>query len=103
MSAPDDAVIDLMLDAYWATVGPVPHTDMQRTDMRAALAAAEGVGYVLSVVPIARPIAEWHEDMGPAFWWSFPIEEAPYAGSPLDDGWPGYHTHWTPIIVPRGP
>jgi hypothetical protein len=71
-----------------------------------------------------RPLSEYHEDMGPVLWWKFPIEEAPYVGSPLDcgytvqidteirtharklpsstrnfdvGGWPGYHTHWTPI------
>lgn len=65
----------------------------------------------------ARPLAEWHEDMGPVLWWAFPISEAPYIGTPLDvarqhelkldgtvigkfdthTGWPGYHTHWTPL------
>lgn len=65
---------------------------------------------------IARPLSEWHEDIGPVLWWCFPVEEAPYVGSPLDlgrtvevhtsegvvsrfmvGGWPGYHTHWTPL------
>lgn len=50
-----------------------------------------------------RPLSEWHEDEGPVLWWSFPIEEAPYAGSPLDTDWPGYHTHWTPIPIPVPP
>lgn len=45
----------------------------------------------------ARPIDQWHEDHGPALWWRFPIEEPPYSGTPLDDDWPGYHTHWSPI------
>ncbi len=70
----------------------------------------------------ARPLSEWHEDIGDVLWWAFPIAEAPYVGSPLDlgqmvevtirahgvekamvayvGGWPGYHTHWTPIIEP---
>lgn len=70
---------------------------------------------------IARPISEWHEDMGDVLWWSFPIEEPPYVGSPLDcgqnvkvtvgdnefvaciGGWPGYHTHWTSIRIPESP
>jgi hypothetical protein len=47
-----------------------------------------------------RPLAEWHEDLGPMLWWFFPIEEPPYVGGPLDTDWPGYHTHWTPIPVP---
>lgn len=68
-----------------------------------------------------RPLEEWHEDFGDCLWWSFPVEEPPYVGSPLDcgfnvpvtvgdnefyarvGGWPGYHTHWTPIPVPQPP
>ncbi|GBF73075.1 hypothetical protein PA598K_01360 [Paenibacillus sp. 598K] len=51
-------------------------------------------------IRIARPIEEWHEDYGDALWWTFPIEEAPYCGSPLDSDWPDYHTHWTPFTLP---
>lgn len=51
----------------------------------------------------ARPECEWHEDIGQVLWWSFPFEEAPYVGSPLDTAWPGYHTHWTPIPLPARP
>lgn len=78
-----------------------------------------------------RPISEWHEDIGPVLWWKFPIEEPPYVGTPLDlgqevllqasvpldqtpntqtfagtfmvGGFPGYHTHWTPIPIPQLP
>ncbi len=53
--------------------------------------------------PVARPISEWHEDSGSALWWRFPIEEPPYSGTPLDSDWPGYHTHWTPIVCPDEP
>ncbi len=61
----------------------------------------------------ARPLAEWHEDIGDVMWFKFPIEELPWIGSPLDigqtvevhtykgdvargvvGGWPGYHTHF---------
>lgn len=64
----------------------------------------------------ARPLSAWHEDDGPVLWWAFHVQEAPYVGSPLDlgqtvevhthagmvsrfqvGGWPGYHTHWTPL------
>ncbi|MNW52580.1 hypothetical protein D3C74_301050 [compost metagenome] len=48
----------------------------------------------------ARPIDEWHEDYGDVLWWTFPINESPYCGTPLDSDWPDYHTHWTPIVVP---
>lgn len=75
----------------------------------------------------ARPIEEYHEDMGDVLWWKFPIVEPPYVGSPLDlgrpvqvvvydgsntkletvfnvGGWPGYHTHFTMIETPtEGP
>ena len=44
-----------------------------------------------------RPLADWHEDDGPALWWTLPMCEAPYSGSPLDSDWPDCHTHWTPI------
>lgn len=50
---------------------------------------------------LARALAEWHEDDGPVTWWAWCghewAGEAPWCGTPLDQGWPGYHTHWTPI------
>lgn len=49
---------------------------------------------------LARPKDDWHEDMGAVLWWVFPIKEPPYCGTPVDTDWPGYHTHWTPLIVP---
>lgn len=51
----------------------------------------------------ARTLEEWGEDYGDVLWWKFPIEEPPYVGSPLDEKWPAYHTHWTPIVVPQPP
>lgn len=67
----------------------------------------------------ARPLDEWHEDMGDVVWWALDehgewLGEPAYIGSPLDlgknirvtvdgndfvcsvAGWPGYHTHFTP-------
>ncbi len=76
---------------------------------------------------IARPLDEWHEDYGDVLWWFFPMTEAPYVGNPnclghtvelhtqdsptpriaarcMIGGWPGYHTHWTPLPpVPEEP
>ena len=49
------------------------------------------------------PLADWHEEVGVVLWWRFPVEEPPYCGSPHYDDWPGYHTHWTPLIVPDEP
>lgn len=51
----------------------------------------------------AKPLAEYHEDNGPVLWWSFPVNEPPYVGAPFDSDWPGYHTHWTPLVVPATP
>ncbi len=78
-----------------------------------------------AAIQYARPIEEWTEEDGDVLWWKFPIEEAPYSGSPNDcgrtclitlnlvgeehahpvniGGWPGYHTHWTPIVEPDAP
>ncbi len=51
----------------------------------------------------AQPLDEWCEDIGCVLWWEFPITEPPYCGSPLDADWPGYHTHWTSLIMPQPP
>lgn len=78
--------------------------------------------------PTARPLSEWNEFIGDVLWWRFPDPEAPYVGTPNDlgyvvevwtydggngprvasrttiGGWPGYHTHWTPLPpVPKEP
>ena len=49
---------------------------------------------------IARPIAEWHEDMGFCVWWWWTgtewAGEPAWIGSPNCSDWPGYHTHFTP-------
>ena len=57
----------------------------------------------VTVQECARPLEEWGEDYGDVLWWKFPIEEPPYVGSPLDEKWPAYHTHWMPIVIPQPP
>jgi len=47
-----------------------------------------------------KSIEEWGEDYGDCLWWSFPIEEPPYCGSPLDYNFPDYVTHFTRLILP---
>lgn len=47
-----------------------------------------------------RSIEEWHEEDGDCLWWSFPIEEPPYCGTPLDCNFPDYVTHFTRLILP---
>lgn len=59
----------------------------------AALAATEQ----LKAATTIRPRAEWHEEIGDVLWWRFPIEEAPYCGTPMHGDFPEYCTHWTPI------
>ena len=46
---------------------------------------------------VAIPAEQWHEDDGPALWWLFPImdADAPWAGTPNDNDWPGHHTHFS--------
>ncbi len=46
-----------------------------------------------------RTIEDWHEDIGPCFWTCFPVQEPYYAGCPLSDDWPSYHTHFIPMEV----
>ena len=50
-----------------------------------------------------HPLASWHEDDGPAMWWSLPIQETPYVGSPTDDDFPDFVTHWSKLLVPNEP
>lgn len=51
----------------------------------------------------ARPLDDWSEDIGCVLWWRFPVNEPPYCGHPNCDNWPGYHTHWTPLVLPDAP
>lgn len=61
------------------------------------------IAHGVTVKERARTLEEWGEDYGDVLWWKFPIEEPPYVGSPLDEKWPAYHTHWTPIVMPKPP
>jgi hypothetical protein len=51
------------------------------------------------VARTAQPRAQWTEEMGDAWWWAFPVDSAPWRGRPTDVGWPGHHTHWTPLVA----
>jgi hypothetical protein len=62
-------------------------------ELEAALAKAEADR-------IPRPRDTWHDDIGAVLWWLMPVCEPPYAGHPLDDDFPEYVTHWTPIPLP---
>jgi len=49
----------------------------------------------------AKPLEKWYEEYGDCLWWSFPIEEPPYCGTPLDCDFPDYVTHFTRFVVPQ--
>ena len=49
------------------------------------------------------PREEWTEDNGIVLWWFFPISEPPFLGTPFDENFPDWVTHWTPLIVPKNP
>jgi len=56
----------------------------------------------------ALPFSAWHEDDWSVLWWTFPVAEPPYVGSPLDSDWPfseeDYQSlGWTPLDVPDPP
>lgn len=53
--------------------------------------------------PVVRPLDEWCHDDGDVLWWRFPVSEPPYVGTPGDDDFPSYVTHWTRIVVPGSP
>lgn len=42
----------------------------------------------------------WNEDVGDVLWWNFPVEEPPYCGTPLDERFPKYKTHFSMIDMP---
>jgi hypothetical protein len=49
---------------------------------------------------LTRERESWHEEDGVVLWWTLPLNEPPYVGTPLDDDFPEYVTHWTPLILP---
>jgi hypothetical protein len=48
---------------------------------------------------VAIPAEQWTDIDGPVLWWMLPVMdgEQPWAGTPKDCDWPGYHTHFTPL------
>lgn len=75
--------------------------DTETVDYRAQARAA--IAAMTLPLLTVRPIDEWHEDHGAALWWRFPIVEPPYSGTPLDDDFPDYLTHWSPIPEVKTP
>lgn len=62
-------------------------------------AAAPAAPAVDAAPLLARHLSEWHEEDGDVSWWAWCgrdwAGEPAWIGRPTDDGWPGYHTHWT--------
>lgn len=57
----------------------------------------------MATMAVAKSKDEWHEEDGNVLWWFFPVQEPPYVGSPLDEDFPDYVTHWTRLDVPENP
>lgn len=83
------------------TRSPQPEYGFVHALYAAPQASAEDMRNAALTPLLARALAEWHEDDGPVTWWAWCghewAGEAPWYGTPIDQGWPGYHTHWTPI------
>lgn len=71
--------------------------DSRRDEVRKLAADVATIERKLNDLLTLRPRDEWEEEHGSVLWWLVPISEAPYAGTPLDDDFPEYVTHWTPL------
>ncbi len=71
-----------------------------RDDVTAARQEAE----TLRGRDVVREKDAWHEDFGPVLWWLLDEDghhcEAPYVGTPLDDDFPDYVTHFSRLPLP---
>ena len=83
-----------------------PWTSLDRSDYKEGYndASDDIIGIVNQLDEPTKVIAhlaeKWHEDIGPVLWWDFPVEEPPYCGTPLDDDFPRYKTHFTELHIP---
>ena len=83
-----------------------PWTSLDRSDYKEGYndASDDIIGIVNQLDEPTKVIAhlaeKWHEDIGPVLWWDFPVEEPPYCGTPLDDDFPKYKTHYTELHIP---
>ncbi len=55
----------------------------------------------LEAEKVGAHLQNWNEDIGNVLWWDFPVEEPPYCGTPLDEHFPKYKTHFTTIDMPN--
>lgn len=79
----------------------------EKSDIAAQLAARDKriAELAVELVTLANPahLDSWNEEDGSVLWWRFPIVEPPYCGTPLDDDFPEYVTHWTRFAIPHEP
>ena len=46
----------------------------------------------------AKMADNWFEELGPVIWFKYPIDEAPWVGTPLWGDWvDDYYTHFLPL------
>lgn len=60
-----------------------------------------GLAKYHATVRALRNREDWHEDRGPVLWWTVPITEPPHCGTPFDQDFPEYCTHWTVLPIPE--
>jgi metal-dependent amidase/aminoacylase/carboxypeptidase family protein len=81
--------------------GTLFHSGIYTKDELAdVLESAISESTALDEMTVVRPLAAWGSSDGSVLWWKLPVTETPYLGTPRDEGWPGDHTHWTPLPTP---
>lgn len=88
-------------EALVATADAVAATALER--LKAQHAEVERLRGEVAAATTPRPLDEWHDDDGVVLWWRLPVNEPPYVGTPLDEDFPDYVTHWTKVLVPEEP
>jgi len=89
------ASMDAHMDAQGRLANkPVEAARKQFMEIRNLEARVKELESQIASWRVARPISEYHEDMGCALWFEYPICEPPYVGTTNDCDWPGYHTHF---------
>lgn len=81
------------------TNGAMVHASIAEAE--GEVARLKGVARRLEDLSLLRPLDAWGEDDGVCLWWCVPIVEPPYVGTPLDDDFPDYVTHWTLLLEPQ--
>lgn len=59
---------------------------------------AFGITECIRAMHYMRPIDEYNEKLGPVLWWDISVDEAPFYGTPKDNGWKEQYTHWSLFV-----